>query len=322
MHLLIQFLLFLTFGLDFLLARLNFQTVQKDALFTGLTPYLQREISSNIKCHLLCQQTPDKCCYVGFKEQDNILTCSLYDFVGNINKHLTSSPRSQISAPRQNPQMDCLDWHRLGYTKDGVYYINFYGYRRKVFCDMTTDGGGWIVMQKRIDGSVDFNQDWETFKDGFGNVYTEYWLGNEIVHQYTTQQPTEALMEAFDFDNVRAAVKITNLAVKSETLKYEINFDVCSEVTHANLCVDWDYLKGMKFSSLDSDNDENSIQCAIKYVSGWWHKSCFYVNFNGVFYQNYQPLEMMAKGIVWHRFHAHATLTPLKSSKMLIRRKI
>ena len=105
------------------LAHLNFQTVQKDASIIGLTPYLQRKVSSNIKCHLMCQQTQDKCCYVEFKEQNNILTCSLYDFVGNINKHLTSSPGSQISAPRQNPQMDCLDWHRLGYTKDGIGYF-------------------------------------------------------------------------------------------------------------------------------------------------------------------------------------------------------
>ena len=126
------FILLLIF-VEHSLAHLNFVTVQNNVSIGGLTPYFQREVSSNIKCHLMCEKTPDKCCYVEFKEQDNILTCSLYDFVGNINKHLTSSPRSQISAPRQIPQMDCLDWRRLGYTKDGVYYINFYGYRRKVF---------------------------------------------------------------------------------------------------------------------------------------------------------------------------------------------
>lgn len=57
----------------------------------------------------------------------------------------------------------------------------------QVFCDQTTDGGRWTVFQRRIDGSVNFFQDWDNYKSGFGQLQNEFWLGNENIFTMSLQ---------------------------------------------------------------------------------------------------------------------------------------
>jgi len=71
----------------------------------------------------------------------------------------------------------------------GVYTIgNFGGVKcsnTRVYCDTTSGGGGWIVIQRRQDGSVDFNRDWVNYEDGFGSLTGEFWFGLHGMHTLT-----------------------------------------------------------------------------------------------------------------------------------------
>lgn len=70
---------------------------------------------------------------------------------------------------------DCSDYNALGTQKNEVYQItpDPRNGTFEVFCDMESYGGGWTVVQQRLDGSVNFNRTWAEYKKGFGNL--RYW---------------------------------------------------------------------------------------------------------------------------------------------------
>lgn len=46
--------------------------------------------------------------------------------------------------------------------------------------------GLFQVFQRRWDGSVNFLRDWYSYKRGFGNQLTEFWMGNDNIHFLTS----------------------------------------------------------------------------------------------------------------------------------------
>lgn len=95
----------------------------------------------------------------------------------------------------------------------------------QVLCDMTTNGGGWTIFQRRMDGSVDFFVDWESYKKGFGNLKGEFWLGNDYLHRLTTSANMLFRIDMEDYEGDRRFAEYTTFSVAAESNNYRVTID-------------------------------------------------------------------------------------------------
>nr|XP_025036879.1 ficolin-1-like isoform X2 [Pelodiscus sinensis] len=151
-----------------------------------------------------------------------------------------------------------------------------------VLCDMDTDGGGWIVFQRRADGSVEFFRDWASYKRGFGSLLSEFWLGNDNIHLLTSQGNHELHIDLKDFENNKQFAKYKSFKIAGETEKYKL---ILGDFLGGTAGDSLSPHKDMRFSTRDNDNDlsSNARNCAEIYKGGWWYKDCHWSNLNGLY---------------------------------------
>ena len=113
---------------------------------------------------------------------------------------------------------DCKEALDSGGIQSGVYTINpDNGEEFDVLCDQSTQDGGWIVFQNRFSASVDFYQNWTNYRDGFGSLLTEFWLGLDKLHRLTSMATnTVLLVDMADFKNNSAFAKYDSFKVSCE----------------------------------------------------------------------------------------------------------
>ncbi|XP_063997209.1 LOW QUALITY PROTEIN: tenascin-X-like, partial [Pogoniulus pusillus] len=145
-----------------------------------------------------------------------------------------------------------------------------------VYCDMQTDGGGWLVFQRRQDGGTDFWRGWEDYARGFGNVSGEFWLGNEALHALTAQAPTELRVELRTRDE-EAFARYRDFAVGGPEEHYRLRLGAYSGSAGDALS----YHAGSPFSTRDRDPRGRPRPCAVAYTGAWWYRNCHYANLNG-----------------------------------------
>lgn len=83
-------------------------------------------------------------------------------------------------------------------------------------------GPGWIVIQRRFDGTVDFDRDLVTYQDGFGDSNGEFWLGLEKMHRITTQKQHELYIHIVDYDGDTHYARYDNFVVGSKVEEYQL----------------------------------------------------------------------------------------------------
>ncbi|XP_059175168.1 angiopoietin-related protein 7-like isoform X2 [Physella acuta] len=149
--------------------------------------------------------------------------------------------------------------------------------RKLALCDTKTDGGGWIIIQRRVAGDVSFTRNWSDYKYGFGSLAGDYWLGNDIISNLTQNGYSELRFDMKYKGKFYYAV-YSNVTVGNEADLYRIKLTYKT----GNSTDNFSYHNGKVFSTLDRDNDKSSSNCADNFKGGWWYDSCYQVNLNGV----------------------------------------
>uniref|UniRef100_A0A182SG42 Fibrinogen C-terminal domain-containing protein n=1 Tax=Anopheles maculatus TaxID=74869 RepID=A0A182SG42_9DIPT len=85
-----------------------------------------------------------------------------------------------------------------------------------VLCDQEYESGGWVVIQYRFNGSTNFYRNWKEYKNGFGNLQGEFWLGLDRIYQLTASQPHELVVLLEDFEGNKTYAKYNEFEIGNE----------------------------------------------------------------------------------------------------------
>jgi len=176
-----------------------------------------------------------------------------------------------------------------------------------VLCDTVSDGGNWILIQRRSYGDQDFYKEWKDYKDGFGDLTTDFWFGLQKIHELCFTSPCELRVDLkYDGHDKFATYSTFKVAGSHEHYRLTVNGysgDAGDSLTHHS---------GQPFTTIDKDNDAApTTNCALSSKGGWWYKNCHQANLNG-----WWSSPDWGSGVIW------TTLTGFANSVSFVEMKI
>ena len=124
---------------------------------------------------------------------------------------------------------------------------------------------------------MNFNRNWTDYEKGFGDLNTELWYGLAAMHCLTQSGQWEMRVDYQKNDKTWSYLHYNQFSIGSASEEYPLTVGGYSGSIPSSHAL---YYNGMKFSTLDNDNDEYVASCAVQHKSGNWHKDCFYINLN------------------------------------------
>ncbi|XP_020509515.2 tenascin isoform X6 [Labrus bergylta] len=193
---------------------------------------------------------------------------------------------------------DCAQILLNGERTSGLYTIYVGGEETQpiqVYCDMTTDGGGWLVLLRRQNGKLEFYRNWKNYTAGFGNMNNEFWLGLSNLHKITNSGHYELRVDLRD-KGESAYAQYDKLTIAEPRTRYKIYIGAYSGTAGDSMT----YHQGRPFSTYDNDNDIAVTNCALSYKGAFWYKNCHRVNLMGKYGD-----DSHSKGINWFHWKGH-----------------
>ncbi|XP_033150395.1 angiopoietin-related protein 7-like [Drosophila busckii] len=163
-----------------------------------------------------------------------------------------------------NPATSCV------YAGAAIQWIHIPGTDAfQLPCDSTLPNKPYAIIQRRNRGIVNFDRAWHEYKNGFGDLQGEFWLGLERLHQLTKFQPHELLIQLENAVGARLFIRYTNFSIGNESESYKILTAVPQSGNNNTI-------EPLKFTTSDRDNDNDvDDNCAVDFASGWWFNDCY-----------------------------------------------
>ena len=182
----------------------------------------------------------------------------------------------------------CKDVQNSGAEQSGIYEIQDIGkepgHYQYVYCEMSYLDGGWNMVLCN-NGSIDFFQDWKSYKEGFGDYRHSFWAGLEHMHQLTDARDKEILIVLTDRNGVEYFAYYDMFYVTGESNNYRMNvtgYQTKKEPALPQDNADHQFYEhaGLSFRTWDKPF-ESTCPSEDKYRSGWWFRPCVSVFLTG-----------------------------------------
>ena len=93
---------------------------------------------------------------------------------------------------------------------------------------MCTDEGGWTVLQKRKNGSENFELPWKSYENGFGASDSEFWLGLHRIYRIVIEQEQVLRVDLESWDNDHGYTMYDRFIIGSAVENYKLTIGVYS----------------------------------------------------------------------------------------------
>ncbi|XP_077976047.1 microfibril-associated glycoprotein 4-like [Styela clava] len=217
--------------------------------------------------------------------KENIKVCGSSNQTNNLNPRIEKLYTS------------CRQLFSDGHNTNDVYRIwLFRGYRFiSIFCDMKTVGEyskerGWMVIQNRKNGVVNFDRGWNDYLHGFGFPDKEYWVGlynlDALLHQNrvgTAEDNLALRIDMTDWDGVYGHTECNSFYTNPEKDDFRIiSVGTCVGTPQIKFTIS--YMIGSRFSTFDHHSESRRpTECVRQQKGGWWFSQCRFSNLNGVY---------------------------------------
>eukprot|EP00745_Piridium_sociabile_P015741 TRINITY_DN23530_c0_g2_i1.p1 TRINITY_DN23530_c0_g2~~TRINITY_DN23530_c0_g2_i1.p1 ORF type:complete len:256 (-),score=47.63 TRINITY_DN23530_c0_g2_i1:316-1083(-) len=223
-----------------------------------------------------------------------VLLCCVVCVVAEVELVEGTKPMNKDSAPYK----DCNGLLKAGHNMSGVYKLHLNSTTSFLIRCEFTKGGAYNVIQRRMNGNVNFMQPLAAYIRGFGFAQTNYWAGLDVISHLTLSGNRALTIYLQDRLGSNRNAHYIHFMVQPQNLKYQMT---AAGFSGLGILDDLTPSSGMPFHTYDVPDPNN---CAVQMKAGWWYNNCAFSLLNGYYYQPgyYVPGYQYFDGMYWESF--------------------